>query len=116
MNGNHDTLDELLRLYAETTKVDVPAHFGLGVWRNIRLRQAEEPTWLGFGQWLSNLWTQPQFGIPAITVALMVGLLTGWLHLDQWSSPLYSHQALGLDVFSTAPPSLPSTLIDSGDR
>ena len=105
------SLDQLLRERADVIRSSsLPPNFQQNVRREIRQRTASETSGIGafFGwQWL----LRPQFVAAMLAVAMLVGIGLGSRQPDRLA--MATKQALHLDVFSAAPPTLPSTVLST---
>lgn len=100
-------LEILLRLHCERPLPPVPANLAQNVWREIhRRRGAGEGGWLA---WLLEPFCRPSLVMPALALAILLGIGVGVNAVPAHPSP--AHMALDLQVFSPTPPSLPSTLL-----
>lgn len=79
-NDTDETLRNALRTWSVTTPL--PPHFQEGVWR--RIARAEEPVsvsaWELCQAWLERLTPRPAFALAYVSLALLTGLLAGYLH------------------------------------
>ena len=104
-------LDHLLAQRRETPLPAVPVIFQQGVWREIRERKAEfaerQATWLG---WLLEPIFRPAMAFAGLALALVIGVGLGTTALAD-SRKAHTRFALDLQVFGSASPSLPATLI-----
>lgn len=102
------SLDQLLRCREDAARSSLPPNFEQNVWREIRQRRAAEgsATFSGW-QWL----LRPQSVAACLVVAMAVGVGVGSRQPDRVA--LSTRQALHLEVFDAAAPTLPSTLLAS---
>ena len=104
------SLDKLLRRRGDALRSSsLPANFQQNIRREIRQR-ATEPSGVSsfFGwQWL----LRPQFVAAMLAVAMLVGVGLGSRQPDRLA--MATKQALHLDVFGAAPPTLPSTVLST---
>ncbi len=104
-------LDHLLSQRRDTPLPEIAGNFQQGVWREIRQRKAEdaarEATWFG---WLLAPLFQPRMAVAGLALALVIGVSLGSTGVLA-SRETRVRNALDLQVFGSASPSLPSTLI-----
>lgn len=104
-------LDHLLAQRRDTPLPEVPGNFQQGVWREIRQRKADaaarDATWFG---WLFAPLFNPRMAVTGLVLALVIGVCLGSTGVLASRETRVSH-ALDLQVFGSASPSLPSTLI-----
>jgi anti-sigma-K factor RskA len=98
-------LEELLRSYAEAPVPKMQGSFEDAVWQEIRRgRQMREP----FFDWLSAFVWRVHFASASVAIAVALGVAFAWLGSTGHSGePVF--RALGLQVFSERPPTLPLT-------
>ena len=103
------SLDQLLRRRGDAVRSSsLPSNFQQNVRREIRQRSAKETSGGFFGwQWL----LRPQFVAAMLAVAMLVGVGLGSRQPDRLA--MTTKQALHLDVFGSAPPTLPSTVLSA---
>ena len=107
---NDDSLDRLLAQRRNAPMPQLPGSFRQGVWREIRQRKSEShtlsATWFG---WLLEPLLKPAFAFAALTLAVVMGVgLGSGAHASQESQ---TRAALDLQVFGSASPALPATLM-----
>ena len=104
-------LDLLLAQRREVPLPSLPTTFQQGVWREIRRRKAEfaerQATWFG---WLLEPIFRPAMAFAGLALALVIGVGLGTTALAD-SRKAHTRLALDLQVFGSAAPSLPATLI-----
>jgi hypothetical protein len=108
---NDQDLDHLLAQRREAPLPSLSANFQHGVWREIRQRNAKiagrQATWFG---WLLEPMFRPGMALAALALALVLGVGLGATALGD-SRKTQTRHALNLEVFGSASPSMPSTLI-----
>ena len=104
------SLDDLLRQRRETTTPALSSSFSQDVWREIRLRRASETGAVGTLSIWPWLW-RPQYIAAVLAVATLVGIGLGIRPRERMATR--TEQALHLEVFGAAAPTLPSTLLAS---
>ena len=104
-------LDHLLAQRREAPLPPLSANFQQGVWREIRRRKSEfaerQATWFG---WLLEPLFRPAMAFAGLALALVIGVGLGTTALAD-SRKAHTRFALDLQVFGSASPSLPATLI-----
>ena len=104
-------LDHLLAQRREVPLPAVTTNFQQGVWREVRRRKAEtdarQATWFG---WLLEPIFRPAMAFAGLALALVIGVGLGTTALAD-SRQAHTRLALDLQVFGSASPSLPATLI-----
>ena len=104
-------LDHLLAQRRNAPLPAVPANFQQAVWREIRQRKAEDgrhhASWFG---WLFAPLFNPGMTVTGLVLALVIGVCLGSTGVLA-SRETRVRNALDLQVFGSASPSLPSTLI-----
>ena len=111
------TLDDLLRRYAQAPVPPMPGDLEGRVWREIRRRQAVGEERSDGGEWLARwlrLWREPRVAFAGVAAAAAVGVAMSWT----MGGPAVdaaradgTRQALDLGVFAAEAPALPSTLL-----
>ncbi|MEO6739923.1 MAG: hypothetical protein ABIP20_06705 [Chthoniobacteraceae bacterium] len=103
-------LDELLSQRRDSVPPPIPPIFQQGVWREIRRRKSEarkQPAaWLA---WLLEPLLEPAGAFAALAFALLVGGGLGGAAMG--STSRRTHLASDLQVFGSAAPALPATLL-----
>ena len=100
-------LTPLLAQLRATPLPAVPGSLQQDVWREIRQRRAEKPV-----SWWASLFEpllRPAPAFAALAVAVLVGVSGGSMAMNFRSA--HTRHALGLEVFSSAAPALPATLL-----
>jgi hypothetical protein len=103
-------LAELVAKKSQRALPSLPANFQQNVWRNVRVRTAEEAT----KPWASLLldWcVRPSFVGAALTVAIIIGGTLGGVALPRRGSEV--HASADFVHFSSHAPSMPATLLDA---
>ena len=104
------SLDQLLHHRTDAIRVSsLPPNFQQNVRREIRQRSASETS--GFGAFFGWQWLRPQFVAATLAIAMVVGIGLGSRQPDRLA--MTTKQALHLDVFGAAPPTLPSTVLST---
>lgn len=101
------TLTNLLAQLRAAPLPAVPGSFRQDVWRTIRLRssRATESWWA----WFFEPLLRPAMAAASLALAIVVGASLGVATLDSRTAD--TRHALGLEVFSTSAPALPTTLM-----
>lgn len=100
-------LDALLKQLQGRSVPSLPLNISQNVWREIRIRQSQQKTlWDFFPQFFFS----PRVLSAGLAIACVVGIGSGIL-LTEFSKPSNARGALDLQVFLSAPPDLPSTLL-----
>ena len=104
-------LDHLLAQRREVPLPSLTANFQQDVWREIRRRKSEaaERQATGFG-WLLEPNFRPAMAFAGLALAVIIGVALGTTALAD-SRKAHTRLALDLQVFGSASPSLPATLI-----
>ena len=104
-------LDQLLAQRREMPLPRLPAAFQQDVWRAIRQRKAalaeSRYAWLG---WLLEPLFRPAMLFGAVALAVVLGVGAGSAAFGQRAEK--TRRALDLQVFGSASPGLPATLMD----
>ena len=104
-------LDHLLALRREVPLPSLTATFQQDVWGEIRRLKAEaagrQATWFG---WLLEPIFRPTMAFAGLALALVIGVGLGTTAVAD-SRKAHTRLALDLQVFGSASPSLPATLI-----
>lgn len=105
------SLDQLLRQRGDAIRAStLPPSFQQNVRREIRQRTATQAT--GFGAFFGWQWLlRPQLVAAVLAFAMFVGVGLGSRQPDRLA--MTTKQALNLDVFGAAPPTLPSTVLST---
>lgn len=107
---DENSFEQLLRQRCDQPHPSLPPNFQQDVWREIRQRRFEEGSAFGtFAFWQSLL--RPRFLAASLAAAIVIGVSMGALQRDR-SAETTKH-ALHLEVFGTAAPALPSTILAS---
>ncbi|MHA3772432.1 hypothetical protein ACXR0O_12935 [Verrucomicrobiota bacterium sgz303538] len=105
-------LDSLLNRLRNRRGAALPGAFEQNVWREIRLRKSAPPeAECSFWSRALDLILRPQTVAVSLAVALALGVGLGSRGTE--AHTVQPHAALDLQVFSSASPSLPSTLLSS---
>ena len=108
---NEQNLDQLLALRQERPLPTLPASFQQDVWREIRYRKSEliglRSSWVS---WFLEPLLQPTMTLATLTFAVLLGIGMGTSALAE-SRNIQARSALNLQVFSSASPALPATLL-----
>src|SRR5438132_3468063 len=99
--------DDLLKKLAATPVPSPPANLSACVWREIRARRERVG---GFATWIEELagriWAK-DFAFASVAAALTIGISLAWIWQPQFKdNAAATSYALGLRVFSEAPPTL----------
>ena len=85
----------------------LPGSFRQDVWRTIRQRRSQNTeSWFA---WFIEPLLRPAMAASALALAILVGASLGTLAIETRGAQ--TRQALGLQVFSSASPTLPATLL-----
>ncbi len=106
MNANE--WDETLRRLALTRTAVPPANLTTNVWREIRRRRGRQVRRENFFDALVGAGLRPRWALSAVSLAIAVSVVFGVIEA---SATMETPSPLGLNVFSAAAPTLPSTLI-----
>lgn len=101
-------LDTLLKQLQERAMPTLSSNTSQNVWREIRIRQSQQKTWSDF---LPQFLFSPRILSAGLAIAFVVGISSAIL-LTELSQSNEVRSALNLQVFLSAPPNLPSTLLD----
>jgi hypothetical protein len=107
---DEQSFDKLMCQRRDAAGSSLPANFQQNVWREIRTRHSLDTSAFG----ACSVWQQllrPQFVTALLVIAILVGISLGRRQHDPVASS--ATQALHLDVFGAAAPTLPSTLLAS---
>lgn len=107
---NHQNLDHLLARHRDVPLPRLPGSFQQDVWRAIRQRKAmlAESWHACLGRLLEPL-LNPAMVAGALTIAIVLGVSVGGIASDRRMTR--TRLALDLEVFGSASPGLPATLI-----
>jgi len=106
----HRDLDKILKQLAEAPVPPLPGHFAQDVLREIRIRKAAAPAPGGwFADYFSALF-RPIFLSASFAIAITVGVAVP-VTLRAASETAATTASLGLHVFATSSPNLPSGLL-----
>lgn len=100
-------LDTLLKQLQERPIPSLPSNISQNVWREIRIRQSQKKTWWDF---LPQCFFTQRILSAGLAIACVVGIGSG-IFLAEVSQSNRARGALDLQVFLSAPPDLPSTLL-----
>ncbi len=95
MKPNHETEnDERFRSVLREWKVDVslPPRFQEQVWQRIQRTEADASVnlWSALGHWIETTFRRPAFAMSYVTVLLLAGLTTGYVHAQDKSAQAQS--------------------------
>lgn len=106
------SLDSLLNRLRDRREAALPGTFEQNVWREIRLRKSSSLEVEGsFWSRALDLILRPQTVAVSLAVALALGVGLGGRGTEPHTAQ--THAALDLQVFGSASPSLPSTLLSA---
>ena len=109
---NPDDFDSLLEKFRTTPPPAFSGNFRDSVWREIQQRRAQAGEHPTFPDWLMRLILQPSGVFALLAVALVTGVIAG--NRAVAADAQRTREALHLQVFGNASPSLPSTLLSRG--
>lgn len=105
-------LTNLLHLRRDAAPSSLPAGFQQDVWREIRLRRAQQmETHGGWLDWLLEPFRQPAVVCAALALSVLIGAGTALSNLPAGGD--HTTSGLHLQVFSSSSPALPSTLLNA---
>ena len=107
---NHENLDQLLAQRREAPLPRLPSSFQQDVWRAIRQRKAAQAeSWHAWAGRLLEPLLHPAMLVCALSIALVLGVGVGTVASDRRATQ--TRYALNLEVFGSASPGLPATLM-----